>query len=74
MALFKNIPITERVTFQLRCEAYNLFNKPSFTGVDNTAQFRYVSGVPSAQQNETFGQVKGELGPRQIQLAGRITF
>jgi hypothetical protein len=74
MALFKNIPVTERVTFQLRCEAYNLFNNPSFTGVDNMAQFRYVSGVPSAQQNETFGQVKGELGPRTLQLAGRITF
>jgi len=37
MALQKNIPITERVKFTLRAEAYNVFNHPSFTmgRVDN---------------------------------------
>jgi hypothetical protein len=75
MALFKNVPVTDRVTFQLRCEFYNIFNHPSFTGVDTTAQFRYdAAGNPGKQQSDTFGQVNGELGPRQIQLAGRITF
>ena len=59
----------------MRCEAYNVFNHVSFTGVDSTAQFKYDStGTPGKQQSDTFGQLTGELGPRQLQLAGRITF
>jgi len=70
VALFKNIPIKEKVTFQLRGEFYNLFNHPSFSGVDTAAQFN----AAGQQTSNTFGNLTSDLGPRQIQLAGRITF
>ena len=69
-ATFKNFKIRERLTFQLRGEFYNLFNHPSFNKVNNTASFN-SAGV---QSNKSFGKLIGDLGPRQIQLAGRITF
>ena len=70
-SLFKNIIIKERVTLQLRGEFYNLFNHPSFSSVDNTAVFT-TSGQ---QTNGTFGEINGDyFGPRQVQLAGRISF
>jgi hypothetical protein len=30
VSLFNNIPLGERVSTQLRCEAYNIFNHPNF--------------------------------------------
>jgi hypothetical protein len=69
VALFKNIPIKERLTIQIRTEFYNIFNHPSFNSVDNEAI--YSDG---AQTNGTFGQLNGDAGARQIQLSGRITF
>jgi hypothetical protein len=78
LALYKNIPIKERATFQFRCEFYNAFNQPSFNNVDTTAWFKYnaSTGVPTTvlQQNANFGQVNGELGPRQIQFSARFSF
>lgn len=86
MALQKNIPITERVTFSLRAEAYNVFNHVSFDSVNTTANFdssntctgkaatdaRCGSGLISS--TSTFGQVNSERSPRILQLSGRITF
>lgn len=76
MALQKNIPIREHVAFSLRCEAYNVFNHPSFTmgRVDNplTADFDTSSSCTGAaasdpicgsgriKSSSTFGQVTGE--------------
>jgi hypothetical protein len=76
MAVFKNIPIGHRVNFQVRGEAYNVFNHPSFSNVDTTAQFRYdAAGNPGTQQSQTFGQVSASaIGPRQLQLAAKLTF
>jgi hypothetical protein len=71
VSLFKNIIIKERVTLQLRGEFYNLFNHPSFSSVDNTAVFT----TEGLQTNGTFGEINGDnFGPRQVQLAGRISF
>jgi hypothetical protein len=70
VALFKNFPIHEKVNLQLRGEFYNLFNHPSFNSVDNNAVFT-TSGQ---QTNGTFGFVNSDAGPRQVQLAGRISF
>ncbi|MGH9521903.1 MAG: carboxypeptidase regulatory-like domain-containing protein [Terriglobales bacterium] len=86
MALQKNIPVTEHVTFSLRAEAYNVFNHVSFDSVNTTANFdssntctgkaaldpRCGSGLISS--TSTFGQVNSERGPRILQLSGRITF
>ncbi len=76
MALQKNIPITEHLQFTLRCEAYNVFNHPSFTmgRVDQalTADFDTSSSCTGAaasdpkcgsgkiKSSSTFGQVTGE--------------
>ena len=70
VALFKNIPIKEKLTIQFRGEFYNLFNHPSFNSVDNTAMFNRTG----QQTSTTLGQLVGDLGPRQIQLAARISF
>lgn len=71
VALFKNIHVKERVTLQLRGEFYNLFNHPSFNNVDTTAKFDATGHLVA---NSTLGQLTSDQGPRQIQLAGRISF
>jgi hypothetical protein len=71
VALFKNIPIKERVIIQIRTEFYNLLNHPSFNSVDNEAL--YKKGSPT-QINDTFGELNGDAGARQVQFSGRISF
>ncbi|MDP9049447.1 MAG: hypothetical protein M3O31_01815 [Acidobacteriota bacterium] len=70
VALFKNLPIKEHVSLQIRTEFYNLLNHPSFNAVDNTAIFDKTG----AQTNGSFGSLTADAGPRQIQLSGRISF
>jgi hypothetical protein len=70
MTLAKNIPITEHVTFQLRCEAYNVFNHVSFNAVQNTATYSNTTG----QLTPGFGALTGDRGPRILQLVGKIMF
>lgn len=62
-ALDKNFPITERIGFKLRIEAFNVFNHPS----------TIVQGVWSGPKS-SFGQVIGAGDPRQMEFSGRITF
>jgi hypothetical protein len=58
MGLQKNIPITERVRFSVRVEAYNVFNHPSFTMTDSssshdlTADFDTRSTCTGASLND----------------------
>ena len=61
-ALSKDVRITERVSFQFRAEAFNLWNNHRLSGFDNNIS----SG--------SFGQWFTVSSPRNIQLAGRITF
>src|SRR5205085_8584687 len=70
MTLAKNIPITERVKFQLRCEAYNVFNHVSFNAVQNTATFNADTGAIDLNKT-AFGAFIGDRGARQLQLVGR---
>ena len=70
MTLAKNIPITEHVAFQLRCEAYNVFNHVSFTTVQNTATYSNTTGALTPG----FGQLTADRGPRILQLVGKISF
>jgi hypothetical protein len=64
-SLFKNFPIWESVAFQLRGEAFNVFNHPN-PGSPNTtwggATFGYIT---SANTN---------FGSRVLQVAGKINF
>jgi hypothetical protein len=62
-ALFKDTHISERLTFQFRAEAFNLFNRVQFGG-PNTAIGNAQNGRITRQAND----------PRTLQLAGRINF
>ena len=87
MALEKRIPVTERVGFSLKVEAYNVFNHVSFDGLSSTtADFDTTTNCTGAaaadarcssgliKSNSTFGQVNSERDPRILQLSARITF
>jgi hypothetical protein len=72
MTLAKNIPITEHIQFQLRCEAYNIFNHVSFSAMQNTATFSNTTGQLTNTSN--FGALTDDRGARILQLVGKITF
>jgi hypothetical protein len=72
MTLAKNIPITERIQFQLRAEAYNVFNHVSFTTVQDKASFDPSTG--QLVSNGNLGTLTDDRGPRILQLVGKITF
>lgn len=63
VSLFKNIPLTEKVTLNFRVEAYNIFNRVQF-------------GAPNTQlQNANFGTITAQANnPRLLQFAGRFSF
>ena len=72
MALFKDTAITEHVNFQLRFEAFNIWNWHIFQSGSN---YSTQSGVISTDLGSDFGMWnKGISAPRNIQVAGRITF
>jgi hypothetical protein len=62
LALAKTTPLTERLSGELRLEAFNIFNHTEFSNPDTNPN----SG--------TFGQVTGTSLPRILQLALRLTF
>jgi hypothetical protein len=62
-SLFKNFPVVERISLQLRAEAFNLLNSPQFG--------RPNSGLNSNQ----FGMISSQANsPRQMQLALKLLF
>jgi len=64
LALFKNVPITERIKGQLRFQAYNLTNTPHFANPD------------SDLSHGSFGQINSVLTNswRQVEIGLRILF
>jgi hypothetical protein len=77
--IFKDFAITERVKFQFRAQAYNLFNNPAFTNPDSDIH----DGVANADGNYTtgansngFGSISGtrQQSQRELELAARINF
>jgi len=84
MSLFKNIPIGERYSFQLRLEAFNVFNHPNFDDLSDSANLTLPScnaggcTPMSISKNDTFGkpshQYSGVGGPRVLQLGAKFYF
>jgi hypothetical protein len=88
-SLFKNFPIGSKAerSVQIRCEAYNVFNRSNFNGADLGANFNLPSynsdgtytpesvSLDSAfrEPNSVFDQ-KGPGGPRVIQLGAKFVF
>jgi hypothetical protein len=86
-SLFKNTPISERVTLQLRAEFFNIFNHPNFS---NPAMPNFIAdvGAPDGATGRQTGFYQitatgdvgignpflGGGGPRGIQFAAKISF
>ena len=61
-SLFKQFPIGERVSLQLRGEAFNVLNHVNFNAPN------------TALGNSNFGRILGSRDPRQIQVAAKLLF
>jgi hypothetical protein len=57
MSLFKNIPMGERYSIQLRLEAFNAFNHPNFQdknfGVNSNGPWQWTYGTPAGGGSNT---------------------
>jgi hypothetical protein len=83
LSLFKNIPLKERYTLQLRLEAFNAFNHPNFYNKyynisisapaqwDMNAPYTISKGAQWGTPADTYGGVGGF---RVVQLGAKFTF
>ena len=67
-AVNKTFPITERVGFQMRAEAFNIFNHPNINSINTSFNF-----TPSTDAT-SFGYATAAGDMRQMEFSGRITF
>lgn len=66
-SMFKNFPIYERLTFQMRAEAFNLFNHANPSNPNSTSNPQLGTA--------SFGTITStQTDPRVLQLAGKINF
>ena len=71
LGLFRDFRFAEKVTFQLRGEATNIFNLVSL-GTPGTSGPPNVDGA--AASSSSFGVITGASSPRVIQVGARMTF
>ncbi len=70
-SIIKNIPLTERVRFQIRAEAFNVLNRANFFASQPTS----AAALGALNINSTtFGRLDTTFDPRIIQFVGRIEF
>ena len=69
LSFFKTFAIRERARFELRMDADNATNQPTF-GAPNTSATSSLFGVTTLTQGFSYSSVS----PRQIQLGARISF
>jgi hypothetical protein len=69
--LIKNVTVYERLHFQLRVAAFNVFNHTQFTTENTAAQFNPATG---AQTNTKLGAFTAAADPRQMQLGLKLVF
>jgi Carboxypeptidase regulatory-like domain len=70
VSLFKNTTIHDRLTAQLRLEAFNIFNHPNFAMPNMT----FVPGSNGLNSSGTFGTITSAADPREYQVALKIIF
>jgi hypothetical protein len=82
-SLFKNIPLGERYSIQLRLETFNTFNHPNFDSKNYSfnvnGPWQWQPGTPfsiskSANWGTNATTYGGVGGPRVVQLGARFTF
>jgi hypothetical protein len=77
LGLQKLVHVTERVTFQLRGDAFNIFNAHHFNTVGISIQSSGLGGsaFDTDVASSTFGSWNGAVtSPRNLQVSGRISF
>jgi len=85
LAVFKNFPLYERLTFQFRSEAYNVFNHPSGANPSSGSIGISTTGACATNACLTFPSGYGEIsgvqslpgsfsGARVLELSGKIIF
>ncbi|MGH9407560.1 MAG: carboxypeptidase regulatory-like domain-containing protein [Terriglobia bacterium] len=84
MSLQKSIAITERVQFQLRIEAFNVFNHTQFSGYESTVDYAglnnpTVTNLPINSSGQLtrlfgFGAISGVRSPRILQFVVKFVF
>jgi len=70
LTVFKDFPVKEAAKFQLRWEAYNVFNHTQWSSVNSAARF----DAQGRQVNTLFGTVTAARGPRVMQGSLRFEF
>ena len=76
--IFKDFALTQRVKFQLRAQAYNLFNTPQFTSPDGNIHdgVQNSDGTVTTAPGFGFGSISStrQSSERQMEFAARINF
>ena len=70
LALTKNLPVNDRIRFQVRLEMYNALNHTQFSTWDTTARF----DANGNQINARLGSDIAARAPREIQIGARFLF
>jgi hypothetical protein len=73
----RKFPITERVSVELRADAFNLFNHPNFTNPGAYLQYGTYYLQSEAMLNQGLGGLNPlfqEGGPRSLQLSLKLSF
>jgi hypothetical protein len=60
--VFKNTRINDRISLELRAEAFNSLNRTNFNNPNSNIS------------SNTVGQITSDVSPRQMQFGGRIQF
>ena len=77
LSIERRFPITERLDFRLRADAFNLFNHPNFTNPLADVQFGSSFLQSESMLNQGLGGLNPlfqEGGPRSLQLSLKMTF
>jgi hypothetical protein len=62
LGLMKNSRLSDKISLQMRAEAFNIFNHTNFAGIDQ------------GLEDSTFGQATGTHEPRIMQFSGKFYF